>query len=329
MDSVVHIGKVLLLWAVMNFSAMGAKATQEEGIAILKSAASVSKAELWPRITVQGKTAQLQRLELSAPSNAVVKAVQVRNNQRVEQGDIILTLDQGELKQEALDLDIEIAQLQKNRETAQQREKKLSARIQKDQLVYEMAVKQVEKQRKLLEQKLVSRQQVEESAYHLAEKKAQWLQGQYQLSVQALAEKEGNVALQALKLRKAQINKQMAQGTIRAPHAGIVQAVTLHPGSAVKQGAPLCTVVPHDRSDIYATIPYRQYQPLRQALAQNTGGLPINIQIEGESIDAVVKAVLPSTADGGAYGTSVWIEASKALLAKEGQQVHFSARFPV
>ena len=54
-----------------------------------------------------------------------------------------------------------------------------------------MAVKQVERQRKLLEQELVSHQQLEESTYHLAEKKAQWLQGQYQLSVQALAEKEG------------------------------------------------------------------------------------------------------------------------------------------
>ena len=283
---------------------------------------------LWKTVILQGKAINLQHSALRAPGNTYVKKINVSDNQLVKSGQIIAILDHESIKKKSEILELEIQRLKRVFIGAKQAEKKQQACVQKDQLIYEMAMRQVLKQKKLLQQDVISKAQVEESEFHMEEKKSLWLQAQYQLSLRTLVKEQSQTALSVVEHQKEQIRQKMERYIIRAPYAGTMRNIMVQQGSLLQKDDVLFTITGEGNAGIQATIPYAQYQSLKQALESNKSGLPVQIQYKSSSIDAIIKAVLPNSNDTSTFGAGVWIETPELLAQSSGQPVQFSLRLP-
>jgi RND family efflux transporter MFP subunit len=188
--------------------------------------ATVTQRDVPVRLRANGTVVAIQSVDIRAQITSTVREVHIREGQFVRKGDLLVTLDQR----------AEEANLQK-----------AEAQVEKDKADLANALRTLERQRQLFQQKFIS-----QSALDAAENAVDSLRGQ--LAVDQAAVEASRVAL--------------GYTAIRAGFSGRTGAVGVRTGSLVQpNGTVLVTVTQIDPIQVGFTLPEKEFPGLQKALA--------------------------------------------------------------
>jgi RND family efflux transporter MFP subunit len=200
--------------------------------------ATVTQRDVPVRLRANGTVVAIQSVDIRAQITSTVREVHIREGQFVRKGDLLVTLDQR----------AEEANLQK-----------AQAQVEKDKADLANAVRTLERQRQLFQQKFIS-----QSALDAAENAVDSLKGQ--LAVDLAAVEAAHVAL--------------GNTLIRASFSGRTGAIGVRAGSLVQpNGALLVTVTQIDPIQVSFTLPEKEFPGMQKALA--AGPVPVLATLDG------------------------------------------------
>jgi multidrug efflux pump subunit AcrA (membrane-fusion protein) len=206
--------------------------------------------------------------KLSAAINSDVLSVPVRDGQIVSRGQVLITLDDREIKLAIAQRQADVDELKAQIITEKNRYNSDKNSLDEEQKLLDIAVQSVKRQLKLQKSKLGSQERIDQ---------AETLRAQKSLSLQA---RKLNIAdhpsrLNQLKARlnraqtqlsDAQIDAERAQ--IIAPFDGIITAVNVAPGERVQLGQTLLSLYDRKNIEVRAQLPNRYVALVKKSLAQ-------------------------------------------------------------
>jgi RND family efflux transporter MFP subunit len=182
------------------------------------------------RIKANGTVTALQTVDLRAQITSTVKDVHIREGQSVQKGDLLFTLDA---------------------RTEEANLRKAQAQVEKDKADLSTAMRNLDRQRELFQQKFIS-----QAALDTVQNQVDTLNGQLAIDTAAV---EGSRVARAFT-------------EIRAPFAGRTGTIGVRAGSLVQASstsaaAPLVTVTQIDPIAVSFTLPEKELPGLQRALA--------------------------------------------------------------
>lgn len=189
--------------------------------------------------------------------------VNVDENQHVDAGDVLVALDEAELRQHVDQAEAELAaaqaavgtaeatgQAQAQLEQARRQREALSAEIEAARSAASRAEKDLERTRRLAEKEIVSSQQLDAAiaAAEQARARVQALEEQRSAASAGVSTARAGLAQAEARLKAARTGLdaarlQLSYATIEAPVAGRVSKRSVDPGQLLQPGQPLLTIV--------------------------------------------------------------------------------------
>lgn len=242
---------------------------------------TVFKSDISPQVTLYGRVETPRKASLNAAVTADVIAVNVLEGTEVDEGKLLVQLDDSDvnfiLKQRQADL----AQVQASIDSELIRYQRDKDLLENEKSLLEFANKAVERAQKLEESKLVSRSTLDDT---LADKQRQVLT--IKRLEHDIAEHPARLAqLKAQQVRamalveQAELDLQRTQ--ILAPFKGRVAKLAVSVGDRVRPGDMLLTVYDLDQLEVRGQIPGRYVSQVEQTLANNQT-LLANATVNGE-----------------------------------------------
>ena len=228
----------------------------------------VKTAELSPELRLFGRVETPRHAQLAAAVTATVNAVTVREGQLVEEGQVLVMLDDADEQLRTQEAATDVAEAQAALESARQQHEVDSEVLQHMRQLYELTVAKRDRLQKLQKRNLVAAEQLEDTRAAVA-RQAIELAGQ-QLKVdnhpQRLAIAE--VALERARALLQQQELRLARTRVTAPFRGRVSSVDVSPGDRISEGQMLVRVYDTAALQVRVTIPGSVVEPIRQALAR-------------------------------------------------------------
>jgi membrane fusion protein (multidrug efflux system) len=224
-------------------------------IVVLVGAGLIARQLLWARTHVSDDNAQVEGhiIPVLPRVSGFVAAVEVEDNQRVQAGQVLVRIDDRDLKarldQSDGDLATAIAMAGARGETGQASAQLQAARATVDQARANArrAASDLERYRALAERNIISRQQLDAAEAAATASQAQ-LEAALEQVIAASAGVRGAVSrVVAAKAARDQAALQISYALITAPETGVVTRKSVEVGQFVQAGQPLMSVVPlHD-----------------------------------------------------------------------------------
>ena len=223
-------------------------------------------AQLSPTLTLYGRVETPELLRAAAPADGRIAAVRVREGQRIEPGQLLLTMDPRDfaprVKQAQADVDDLQAQLKLERlqHTANQ------DALTHERKLLELAESSMKRARDLHERKLGSDAAVDEA-------RANWQRQLLAVTTRQLEVDEHEARLRQYEARleraravlsEAQLDQE--RSTVTATFTGYVAGVEVAAGDQVKRADTLLTLYPTDALEVRAKLPAPYQQELLEAL---------------------------------------------------------------
>ncbi|BES69134.1 HlyD family secretion protein [Marinobacter nanhaiticus D15-8W] len=210
-------------------------------------------ADLWMPVTPQARVMH-SVVQVAPRVGGPIAQVYVHNNQHVETGDILFTLDQRPyaLALEKAELALESASVQNDQydaAIAAAEAQLASAQVQADELSREAA-----RMERLLDRGGVSRQQADQtrSQFDAAKAEVQAARAQvHQVEVQRGLTDGQNLRLRQARNALAQAQLDLNYTQIRAEESGVISNLQVEPGTYAKAGTSLAALVA-DEADVIA-----------------------------------------------------------------------------
>ncbi len=222
-----------------------------------------------------------------------VASVGVAENQHVEQGDVLVQLDETELRQRVAQARAELAaaqaavssgtgigQAQAQVQQAQRQREALTAQIEAARANANRAEKDLERTRGLAEKQIVSKQQLDAAtaAAQAAEAAVQSLEQQRSAASAGVTTAQAGVRQAQARLEAAQTaldaaELQLSYAHITAPVSGQVSKRSVEPGQLLQPGQPLLTIVADTGVFVSANFKETQLSDLRS-------GQPVEISVD-------------------------------------------------
>ena len=241
------VGVVLVLIAASGFwwwsrAKFDDPAARKGPPAVAVVTTKVESRDVPVRLKANGSVTSLQSVDIRAQVTSTVKVVHIREGQFVHDGDVLFTLDSR----------ADEANLHK-----------AEAQVEKDRADLATAVRNLDRQRGLFEQKFIS-----QSALDVAQNQVDTLRGQ--LGVDTAAVEGARVSL--------------AFDTIRASFAGRTGSIGVRAGSLVQPsttalGVPLVTVTQIDPISVAFTLPEKELAGLQRAMS--AGPVMVSAVLDG------------------------------------------------
>ena len=207
-----------------------------------------------------------------------VQRVAVEENEQVKEGQLLVVIDDSELKQQLAQAEAALqaarnaagqqgrtGQAASQAQAAQASAAAARSSIAQAEANAEKARSDVERLRPLAEQQIVSRQQFEaaQASARAAEAQLQAARQNAQAATAQAAAVQGNVSnaqsqLASAEAAVAQARLQLGYSRIPAPMSGVVARKNVQPGQMVSPGQPLMSVVP--LSDVWVTANLKETQ---------------------------------------------------------------------
>ena len=222
--------------------------------------------ELSPELRLFGRVETPRHAQLTAAVTARVNAVNVREGELVEKGQILVVLDDADETLQAQRAATDVAEAQAALESARQQHAVDVEVLQHMRQLYELTVAKRDRLQKLQQRNLVAAEQLEDTRATVA-RQAIELAGQ-QLRVDDYPQRLA-VAELTLERARALLEQQelrVARTRVTAPFRGRVSSVEVSPGDRISEGQMLAGVYDTAALQVRVTIPGSAVEPIRQAL---------------------------------------------------------------
>ena len=219
-----------------------------------------------PQIKLLGRITNPFDSNLSAGIIADVVQVPVRDGMQVKAGDILIKLDDKEIKLTVEQRRADVAELNAQINAEKNRYASDQLALKEEQRLLTIAENAVKRQAKLQASKLVAQERYDNAESQRA---------QTALSVNArklmLADHPSRLAQLKARLKRAETLLSNAlldaeRSTIKAPFDGVITSVSVSPGERVQIGQALVSLYDNNNMELLAQIPDRYVSEIRQAL---------------------------------------------------------------
>ena len=226
----------------------------------------VKAAELSPELRLFGRVETPHHAQLTAAVTATVSAVNVREGELVEEGQILVVLDDADEQLRTQEAATDVAEAQATLESTRRQHAVDVEVLQHMRQLYELTVAKRDRLQKLQRQNLVAAEQLEDTRAAVA-RQAIELAGQ-QLKVDSHPQRLeiAEVTLERARALLEQQELRLARTLVTAPFRGRISSVDVSPGDRISEGQMLVRVYDTDALQVRVTIPGAVVEPIRQAL---------------------------------------------------------------
>ena len=254
-----------------------------------------------PTLTLYGRVETPELLRAAAPADGRIAAVEVREGQRIEPGQLLLSMDprdfEPRVQQAQADVDDLEAQLKRERlqHAANQ------AALAHERELLELAERALKRARDLRERKLGSDAAVDQARQDRQRQSLALTTRQLEVDEHEARLRQYEARLERARAALTQAQLDQERSSISAPFRGFVARVEVAAGDQVKRADTLLTLYPSNALEVRAKLPAPYQQELLEALDAGRT-LPATARAGGTGIvmylDRVSGEADPSGIDG-------------------------------
>ena len=227
---------------------------------------TVETNDLSPELRLFGRVETPRHAKLTAAVTASVNAVNVREGQLVEQGQVLVVLDDADEELRRQQREADVAEASAALETARRQSLVDEDILRHMQELHKLTEAKHQRLQKLQRQNLVAREQLEDTDAAVSRQAIEL--AQQQLKVDNNPER---IAMMEVALDRAQslLEEQelrLARTLVVAPFRGRVSSIDVSPGDRVSEGRELVAVYDTSALQVRVTIPTSAVEPIKQAL---------------------------------------------------------------
>lgn len=325
----------VLILALAGAAAAGLIATKPkpERVAVterawLVSVESVSRGRHVPAVTLFGRVESLWSSDLTAGLTADVTEVASIEGDSVDKGDVLVRLDERDVRLELVQREAELAQARARVEAEMRRHEADTAALPRETQLLSLTRSEVARLRGLVKKKVGAQSQLD-TARQAAERQAIAVterQRQVDEHTSRLAELRGAEA-RAEALRD-QALLEVERCRVRAPFNGRIAQVLVSPGKRVRAGDKLVSLYSTDAMIIRAQLPSRFLPTVRSSLL-GSETLTARGEIDGIAVTATLRNLAADAKDaaGGVDGLFDIID-TRGLPLDQGRFVRLELSLP-
>ncbi len=215
-------------------------------------------------------------VEITTKIPGYIKKIHVKTNQEVKKGDLIVSVDDTELKSQLKVLMLEIKNLQLELKTLRDREKSVRAWLAAAQNIYR-------RNEKLYRYKAVSKEALEKSY-------AEYLKAEAELTEIQKRMEQIQLKIKQQKLKQQEVKSRLSYLNVRSPVDGIVQRIYLREGNMAAAGKPIISIEEKGKYEVVVKLP--PDYPVEK-------GKTVYLNFDGKKLKASVSMVCPSSSPEG------------------------------
>lgn len=231
--------------------------------------AVIESAERSPQLRLLGRIETPYRSTLSSAVTADVEALPVLEGQSVTEGEIIVELEDTEVKLLVTQRQADVDELQSQIEQEQNQFKADQRLLEREKSLVALSNRALDREKRLEASNLNSQARIDQARQSLQA-------AEISLVNRELAVANHESRLQSLKARLARAQAMLEQAEldlsrtdIRAPFAGVVTEIQVSPGERVRPGEVLASLYATTNLEVRAQIPMQRVGVVQQALANN------------------------------------------------------------
>ncbi|MEN8130914.1 MAG: biotin/lipoyl-binding protein [Pseudomonadota bacterium] len=262
---------LILIVGVIGFAGLRMSKPQQAPASIEERVWRVQVMEAIPRtlaptLTLYGQVETPDMFKAASPGDAVVSQMHVREGQRVDQGRLLMSLDERDFLPALEQAQAEVEELKAQTASELTRHQSDLKSLEQERQVVRLAQASVQRNERLKQQNLGSDSAVDEARQNAVQQALKVTARQYSIDDHAARLKQ----LQA-RLKKAQARLQDAEldferSRVISPFPGVVSKVLVAKGDRVKTAETLLEMYSLDDMEVRARIPAPYKRELRASL---------------------------------------------------------------
>lgn len=316
-------GAVALLW--LTRAETDARAPEETAWPVRLVA--VSPGPKQPVVRLYGRVESPSEATVSAAVQADVVAVPVREGARVKAGELLVRLDETDLKLLRRQRQAQVEELQA--QLAMERRQRAADRsaLDTERSLLALAERELARVRRLASNGSASQSQVDAAEQQLRQRQLSVTQRQLAVDSYQQRIEQLRARLEQARAALSQAERDVARTTVNAPFPARVAAVEVAPGSRVAPGAPLVRLYDTSALQVRAPVPSVHLAKVREALEQD---LPLSAvgNLDSRSLPLRVSRLAGEATSGQAGGEAIFDVLADPAHVPLGQFVVIELHLP-
>ena len=271
------------------------------GFALLKSSAPVDhplepSARVWsvaavpveyknlsPTLRLYGRVESPRETRLRSAVSADVKELTVLSGSVVSKGELLLRLDDHDLKLILRQRNAEVADIKAQIESEKKRHRSDTIALKHERALYELAERALKRAERLAKTLVGTQARVDEAQRALHLQALTLTNRQRAVSDHTPRLTQLDARLNRSKAVRDQVRRDLQRSELNAPFDGLITAVHVSPGDRVRPGDHLIDLFDTDFVELRAQVPNRYLPTIRQSLSQGSS-VTAAIEINGNAI---------------------------------------------
>jgi HlyD family secretion protein len=227
----------------------------------------VAAEDLSPELRLFGRVETPRHAQLTAAVPATVNAVRVREGELVEQGQILVMLDDSDEILRAQQRAADVTEAQAALESTRHQQVVEQAVLEHMQELHQLTLAKRDRLRKLQQKNLVARDLLDDTGAAVARQAIELAEQQLKVDNHPQRLAIAQVTLERAQALLAEQELRVARTTVVAPFRGKVSSVSVSPGDRVGDGNVLLAIYDTQALQVRVTIPNASIEAIKQALA--------------------------------------------------------------
>lgn len=286
----------------------------------------VQLADRSPSLTLYGVVEARETAKLSTTVNGYVKAIHYNKGDRVNQGDLLLRMDDQELRLILKQRQASIDDLEARIANEQLRFKSDQQALMIEQQLQDINNHNLQRQQSLLQQNMSAQARFEDALRTVRQQQLAIMNRERSIAEHPsrLAQLKAQATHSEVQLSLAQID--LKRSRITAPFSGRILSIDTAVGNRVRNGDRLLSLYNIDSLEIRTQIPDR-YLPMLQS--NNGSELKVQISVQGKMVNLQLQRLAAETATGrGGVDAYFGLVGEQAMHLDIGRNVQVYVQLP-
>lgn len=282
---------LFMLTSALGLSPMHAYAlasTAEPGLVRVHGESVLRQVPLYGQV----KSEKNSQLQFSVAG--VVEDVQVIVGQTVPRGEVLLSLNNQQSQQSMRQAQSALLTLTGKIQAAEAAIKQQTIQLQQQTHALALAQQHYDKQKRLFDQKIITKVQLEDAVYRRDERQAIQLQAAYQQGV--LQDKLVMLTASQTHMQQqlAAAERFEAKRVLKAPFRGKISQLSVKQGQAVQAGESVLALFDADHMHIRAVLSHAEFQTVKRLLREQPSA-SVKLRYGKQTVDAQIVALMPES----------------------------------
>lgn len=230
-------------------------------------ATTINAASRSPQLRLLGRVETPFQSTLTAAVTADVAALPALEGQHVSKGDVLVQLDDSEVRLLMNQREADVAELES--QLAQEKNQFAADRnlLKREQNLVAIASRGLDRAQKLAQSNLTSKSQTDQSRQALEAAEISRMNRQLAVDNHASRLKSLHAKLDRANALLEQAKLDLGRATVKAPFDGIITDIAVSPGERVRPGETLASLYAAKKLEVRAQVPMKRIASIEQALA--------------------------------------------------------------